>query len=176
MLNDWIKRLAPHTAPLLALASIAALGSAYTFQYFGYEPCTLCYYQRYPYMAVILMSGAGWMLSRDGSAHVRLVLLLVAASIAALFLDAGIAGFHVGVEQKWWEGLSTCGGGSGGGSDGSIEDLLQQMQGIRLVRCDEAAWTLFGISMAGYNMLLALGTGAFGLLAWPYFKKRTTSQ
>lgn len=174
MLNDRIQRLAPHTAPLLALASIAALGSAYTFQYFGYEPCTLCYYQRYPYMAVILMSAAAWMLSRDGHVHAKLVLLLVAASIAALFLDAGIAAFHVGVEQKWWEGLSTCGGGSG--SDGSIEELLQQLQGIKLVRCDEAAWTLFGISMAGYNMLLALAMGVFGLLAWPHLKKRATSQ
>lgn len=171
MLQVWIKRLAPHTAPLLAVASIGALGSAYTFQYFGYEPCTLCYYQRYPYMAVILFSGLAWLLSRQGNAHAKLVLLLVATSIAALFLDAGIAAFHVGVEQHWWEGLSTCGGG--GGSEASIEQLLQQMQGIKLVRCDEAAWSLFGISMAGYNMLLALGTGLFGLLAWPHFKERS---
>ena len=169
MLREWIERLAPHTAPLLVLASVAVLGTAYTFQYFGYEPCTLCWYQRYPYMAVILLSGLAWVLSRGKDGPDNLILLLVAASIAALFLNSGIAVFHVGVEQKWWEGLPSCGGGSG--SDASIEDLLQQMQSIKLVRCDEPAWTLFGISMAGYNVAIALGLGLFGLLAWPHLKK-----
>lgn len=176
MVKQWIQRLAPHTAPLLALASGAVLGIAYVFQYFGYQPCTLCWYQRYPYMAVIPMCVAAWALSRRKNAPARLVLLLVAASIAALFLNAGIAAFHVGVEQKWWEGLSTCGGGGGGGSGGSIEDLLQQMQAIKLVRCDAPAWTLLGISMAGYNMLLALGMGLFGLLAWPYLRGKEQSR
>lgn len=174
LLQQWTRRLAPHTALLLLAASAATLGSAYVFQYFGYAPCTLCWYQRYPYMLVILLCGAAWLLSRDGNAHARLVLLLIGASILALFIDAGIAGFHVGVEQKWWPGLSTCGGGSSG-SDASIEDLLQQMQSIKLVRCDEAAWTLFGISMAGYNMLIALGLGIFGLLAWPHLRQKASN-
>lgn len=169
MLKEWIERLAPHTAPLLVLASVATLAAAYTFQYFGYEPCTLCWYQRYPYMAVILLSGLAWVLSRGKDGPDNLILLLVGASIAALFLDSGIAVFHVGVEQKWWEGLSSCSGG--GASNASIEDLLQQMQSIKLVRCDEPAWTLFGISMAGYNAAIALGLGLFGLLAWPHMKK-----
>lgn len=170
MLKEWIERLSPHTAALLALASIVTLGSAYTFEYFGYQPCTLCWYQRYPYMAVIALSGLAWALSRRDDSPGNLILLLVGASIAALFVDSGIAVFHVGVEQKWWQGLSTCGGGSTGAGD-SIEDLLQQLQSIKLVRCDEAAWTLFGISMAGYNAAIALGLGIFGLLAWPGLKK-----
>lgn len=174
MLKQWIERLAPHTALLLGLASIAILGTAYTFQHFGYEPCTLCYYQRYPYMAVVLFSGLALLLSHSKGGPDHLVLLLVGASIAALFLDTGIAAFHVGVEQKWWEGLSTCGGGSA--SSGSVEDLLQQMQRIKLVRCDEPAWTLFGISMAGYNVALTLGLGIFGLLAWPHLKQKAKSQ
>lgn len=175
MLKEWIERLAPHTAVLLVLASVATLGSAYTFQYFGYEPCTLCWYQRYPYMVVIALSGIAALLSRRADKPADLILLLVGISIVALFVDSGIAAFHVGVEQKWWEGLSTCGGGSVGASD-SIEDLLQQMQSIKLVRCDEAAWTLFGISMAGYNAAIALGLGIFGLLAWPGLKKTLNAQ
>lgn len=174
LLQQWIGPLAPHTALLLVLASVATLGAAYVFQYFGYEPCTLCWYQRYPYMAVILLSGLAWLLCRRGNAQAKLVLLLIGASILALFIDAGIAAFHVGVEQKWWPGLSTCGGGSG--SDGSIEQLLQQMQSIKLVRCDEPAWTLFGVSMAGYNVVIASGLGLFGLLAWPHLKQEASSQ
>jgi disulfide bond formation protein DsbB len=34
-----------------------------------------------------------------------------------------------------------------------------------VVRCDEVAWSLFGISMAGYNALISLGLAVFGLAA-----------
>lgn len=105
MLKEWIERLAPHTALLLVLASVATLGSAYTFQYFGYEPCTLCWYQRYPYMAVILLSGLAALLCRRNDSPANLILLLVGASIAALFVDSGIAVFHVGVEQNGGKAL-----------------------------------------------------------------------
>ena len=46
--------------------------------------------------------------------------------------------------------------------------LLNQLQSIRVVRCDEAAWRFIGISLAGYNVLVSLllaAIAAFGLLA-----------
>jgi disulfide bond formation protein DsbB len=33
---------------------------------------------------------------------------------------------------------------------------LNQLQDIRIVRCDEAAWRLFGVSLAGYDVLVSL--------------------
>jgi len=32
-----------------------------------------------------------------------------------------------------------------------------------VVRCDEAAWRLFGISLAGYDVLISLGLAAVAL-------------
>ncbi len=37
--------------------------------------------------------------------------------------------------------------------------------GLRFVPCDEIRWSLFGISMAGYNVLASLGLAAASLWA-----------
>jgi len=79
-----------------------------------------------------------------------------AAISGLVFLaGAGVAAFHVGVEQHWWEGLSTCGGVHNDPSM-SIEELKAKLFATPLVRCDDVAWSLFGISMAGYNLIASV--------------------
>ena len=135
--------------PVLFAGLVAALvlGTAFTFQVFGYPPCELCWWQRYPYMAIMGVSIVGTAVR----ALPRRALLVI---LALLFLtDAGIAGFHAGVEQRWWEGLSTCSGYVD--ITDNIDDALQSIMNAPLVRCDDIAWSLFGVSMAGYNLLVA---------------------
>ncbi len=86
---------------------------------------------------------------------------VAATSSLAILSGAGLAGYHVGVEQHWWEGLTSCGGAVG--MPTSVEVLRQQIMSSLVVRCDEVAWSLFGISMAGYNFLISLAFGAGGL-------------
>lgn len=150
---------APLTVALCA--SVAVLATAYFFQYaLGYQPCDLCYYQRYPYMAVIFAAALGHVLpQRTNSIQTALLIL-----VGLLFLlDAGIAIFHVGVEQGWWEGPTTCSGGAF--TQGSVEDVLAQIKAAAPVRCDEPAWTLFGISFAGFNVFIAGALAVFSLVA-----------
>ena len=145
----------PKEQPILfaGIAAAVLLGTAFTFQRFGYPPCELCWWQRYPYMAVVAVS---LIAAAVKTLPQKLILLL----LSALFLtDAGIAGFHVGVEQRWWEGLEGCSGFVKYTDD--INATLQAIMDAPLVKCDEIAWSLFGISMAGYNMLIALGMAAF---------------
>jgi disulfide bond formation protein DsbB len=144
----------PKRDPILFAGLVATLmlGAAYGFQIIGgLYPCELCWWQRYPYiaaMAVALIGKAVTVLPR------ALVILI----LAALFLtDAGIAAFHVGVEQRWWEGLATCSGYVN--ITDNINDSLKAIMEAPLIRCDEIAWSLFGISMAGYNFLIATATG-----------------
>ncbi|NJS40267.1 MAG: disulfide bond formation protein B, partial [Rhodobacteraceae bacterium] len=67
-----------------------------------------------------------------------------------------IGGFHVGVEQGWWAGLASCTAGSIEGI--SAADLLNPAVDVAApVRCDAIAWSILGISMAGWNMLASLG-------------------
>lgn len=153
---------APHRpvlAPaLVVLAAVAALAAALLSQYWGgLAPCVLCIWQRWPYVAAIVLGVAGAALAGRPAA-LRATLAL--AGIAFL-VSAGIGVFHVGVEQHWWQGTSEC--GSTGSTVGmSVEDMAAMLQAAPVVRCDEIAWELFGISMAGFNVIYA---GLAGLLA-----------
>ncbi|NHB77225.1 disulfide bond formation protein B [Rhodobacter sp. M37P] len=133
---------------IATLGSAGLLGGAFAFQYIGgLAPCQLCLYQRWPHAAAIGIGVLALVTGRRGLAW--------AGALAAL-ATAGIGVFHVGVEQLWWEGLATCTAGSISGI--SAADLLDPTKDVAaVVRCDEIAWTLLGISMAGWNVILSLG-------------------
>jgi len=136
----------------VALGSAAVLGTALAFQHIGgLAPCVLCYWQRYPYWAAIPLAALAALAARTNA---RLAAALLGLAAACLVADAGIAAFHVGVEFKWWEGTSECGGTRP--PSGSLEELRARLLAAPVVRCDEPAWTLFGLSMAGYNFFAAL--------------------
>ncbi len=146
-----------------ALVSAAMLGSAFTFQYVGgLAPCELCVYQRYPYGVVVGLGVLGALSAQRGLTPITW--LLAAGCAAAFFVNAGIAGFHVGVEQGWWQGTESCVGNDVDAS--SIEALREAILNAPAVRCDEVAWSLLGISMAGWNGLVALGLGCASLLTF----------
>ena len=145
----------PYSLPLgLLFISIAILGGGYAFQYLGgLQPCTLCLYQRWPWW----VAGVLALLALFVVADRRLSRALVALCALSVLIGAGIAFYHVGVEQQWWAGPTACSGG--GGTPQTLEKLRAQVLGAPVVRCDEVAWSLFGISMAGYNGLISLATG-----------------
>jgi disulfide bond formation protein DsbB len=142
--------------PVLAALAAATLATAYASQYLGgLEPCQLCLYQRWPWWAVLAIAGVGlW--PRFGHRFRRTLTGLCGAILLA---GAALAFFHAGVEQGWWEGLASCGGGSVPGSLAEMQKMMNQP----IVRCDQPAWTLFGISMAGYNGLVSLLAGLWAV-------------
>ena len=90
----------------------------------------------------------------------RVALARVLTAIAALIVTAGIGVFHVGVESHWWTGPQECSGDPNFGRAGS---LLEQLNTVIVVRCDEAAWRLFGVSLAGYNVLISAALACVAL-------------
>jgi disulfide bond formation protein DsbB len=135
---------------LLLLASAAVVGGALLFQYVGgIQPCELCLYQRWPYYGVILLALLALV---AGDRRATLALLVVAA--LAFLAGAALAFYHVGVEQHWFAGPSACSGTPITG--GSVADLKAQLLARPPVRCDEVAWSLFGISLAGWNLLASI--------------------
>ncbi len=140
-------------AALVALGGAAVLGAALAFQHLGgLAPCELCYWQRYPFW-VAIPAGIGALVLPG----LRAPLLAVAGM--ALAIGAGIAVFHVGVEQQWWQGTQACGARA---ASGSIEELRARLLAAPVVRCDAPQWALFGVTMAGYNVVLS---GGLALLA-----------
>jgi disulfide bond formation protein DsbB len=159
--------LHPRTAAmLLAVASAAVVATAFGFEHLGgLAPCVLCWWQRYAHFAVI---GFAFAAALPVGTALRSTFLLAAA--AAALTSASIAVFHVGVEQHWWEGTAEC--GSTVGSASSLEEMRKMLLAQPVVRCDEVAWSLFGVSMAGYNVLISLGLAAFALTALRQDRRR----
>lgn len=144
---DWA-RLTPFG---VAIACIGALGTAYTAQYgFGLEPCILCLYQRIPYALAGILALAAILMPRGAG---RLALTFLCVPI--FLVGAGIAFYHVGVEQHWWVSAAGCGGAL---TDfPTTADLQAGLMEKPPKACDEVDWTLFGLSMTVYNTAASLG-------------------
>jgi disulfide bond formation protein DsbB len=157
---DGTARMALAATVATGVAAATILG-AYFFQYvLHYQPCPLCLDQRIPYYVAIPVAAAVAIAAHAGVSRWLLAAGLIVVGVAML-IGAGLGVYHSGVEWKWWAGPSDCSGPlSNFGSAGS---LLQTIETTRVVRCDEAAWRLFGLSLAGYNVLISLAVAAVAL-------------
>ena len=147
--------------PIAALvASAAMLATAHIFQQLGYAPCELCLRQREVYWAAI----AAAVVSIVGLRFYSKAAPIAAIVFGLIFLTgAGVAAYHSGVEWKWWPGPTSC---STSLSALDPKNLLEALdKPMRPPSCEDAAWRLFGISMAGYNALISLALAALSLLA-----------
>ena len=115
----------------------------------------LCLYQRIPYALTIALGLAGFAAPRF------LVPLMLLAALTFL-TGGGIAVYHVGVEQAWWTGTEACVGTQDKAA--SIDELRAQIMATPVIRCNDIQWSLFGISMAGYNVLTSLALAIYALL------------
>lgn len=130
---------------LATFGSIALLGGAFVFQIFGgLAPCKLCLWQRWPHGAAILVGIVYLVTARPSLAWL---------GMCAALTTAGIGLYHTGVELSWWQGPTTCTSSSVSGL--STDELLEQILKAPLARCDEIAWSLFGLSMAAWNAILS---------------------
>ncbi len=138
-----------HKARLLALVipsalMLGALGSQYIG---GLYPCEMCYWQRWPHDVAIVLALFAFGTRVDRAAHI-----LVALAALAIMTSGAIGVFHAGVEYGWWQGITTCATTAAGVS---LEDIMR----APVVRCDVPQWTLFGVSLAGFNAIISLGAG-----------------
>ena len=131
-------------------ASAVALGGALLSQYWGgLAPCELCLLQRWPWGVAIVISFVATMVAS------RAALPWVALLLAFVFVvSSGLAFYHVGVEQHWFAGPAACSGAATAAD--TLEALKAQILRQQPVRCDEPAWSLAGISLAGWNLLASL--------------------
>jgi disulfide bond formation protein DsbB len=153
-------------ARLLALLlPLALLGGALGSQYFGgLHPCEMCYWQRWPHGAAILLAA----LAFTGPASSTRSLTLTRLAALAIAVSGAIGVYHAGVEAKIFEGITTCTSMPKGAS---TAELLKQITHAPLVRCDQVQFRFLGISMAGWNAILSLG-GAALILILSFREKR----
>lgn len=150
----------PFRPVLLAIlaVSLAALAGAFAGQYvFGLEPCVLCLWQRLPFALTAVIAAVG--LGRWAGPRPRLSLALAGLVFAA---GAGLAFYHVGVQQHWWQSVAGCGGAPVSGM--TLEDLSPAALSHPPKPCDVIDWQFLGLSLAGWNTLTS-GAMAIACLA-----------
>lgn len=137
----------PAVAVLVGAA--ATVGGALVFQHgLGYVPCKLCLAERVPYYLAVPLAALALVLPGRGA---RLALGLIAL---AMLYGAGLGVYHAGAEWGVWAGPGDCGGGSGA-NPAEVGDFLDALKATRPVDCTAAAWRLLGLSLAGWNALIA---------------------
>src|SRR5437762_11393154 len=147
-------------AGFVLIASTVVLGTALLSEYWGgLAPCELCLVQRWPWAAAIVISLIVLLVGERAS------LSWVALMFAIVFaISVVLAFYHVGVERHWFAGPTACTASSGGAM--TLEQMKQQILGTAPVLCDRPAWTLFGVSLAGWNLLASLIMMGGCLAAW----------
>ena len=153
-------RARPVAAAAIAIAAVGAatILGAWFFQYgLGLKPCPLCLEQRYAYYFAIPLAVMVALGDQMGASRKVLMAALVAIALGMLW-SAGLGVYHAGVEWKLWAGPQECSGALEG--LGSAGGLIDKLQSISVVRCDEAAWRFLGLSLAGYNVLISLALAA----------------
>ena len=147
-------------ATLIVFAASAALVGAWIFEAFGYLPCELCLKQRQPYYYGIPLALIVTYIAARGPRG------LISAGFVALALvfaaSAALGVYHAGVEWGFWEGPTACTGSAFPASGG---DLLEQLKTVKVVRCDEVAIRILGLSLAGWNALISLAIVALAARA-----------
>ena len=156
--------------PIVAAAATVAVIGALTicgfffFEYvLGYPPCPLCLDQRNAFYVGVPLAALLWLGANHGASSNVIIAGFAVIAIVMLW-NTGLSAYHAGVEWKLWPGPTDCSGPIN--SLGSAGNLLNRLQDIKIVRCDEAAWRLLGISLAGYDVMVSLFLAA--VAAWGF--------
>ena len=154
----------PALTAALAITAIAAatLAGAWFFQLvLDIRPCPLCLEQRYAYYLALPVAALVALAAAKDAPRGVLLLGLAILAVAAL-ANAGLGTYHAGVEWGLWQGPTDCTGQIG--NFGSAGNLLERLDTVKVVRCDEVQWRFLGLSLAGYNVLISLLMAA--IAAW----------
>ena len=146
-------------AVIIGLVSFATIAGAWGFEWAGYVPCELCLKERIPHYAGVPLAALVAVLAARG----RSGLLNGGFLALALVYGAGaiMAGYHAGVEWHFWPGPASCTGSYAAAP--KVTDFLHQLQSVNVVRCDAAAVTILGLSLAAWDMLICFGLAVVAL-------------
>jgi disulfide bond formation protein DsbB len=143
---------------IIGLVTLLTILGALYFEYvLNLKPCKLCLQQRWTYYLTLMISPFLFVFAHRQSQS-KAVLFGLIALIALWIISALLGTYHAGVEWRWWAGPSDCGATGGASAQGvqGVNDFLTQLQSVRVVSCEDAAWRFIGLSLAGWNAVISL--------------------
>lgn len=132
----------------LAFSGVMLAGAILYFQNtMGLAPCPLCLDQRKWHWAVIGVSVLAFVLVRFRPGWARWAVMIIGL---VLLGSAAMGAYHVAVEQHWVVAQCDARANAGASWTFDVNDKLE------VPRCDEIAWQMWGVSMAGWNAIASL--------------------
>lgn len=146
-LNIHLRKMVKKIYLSILIISILALISAYFIEYFlGYQPCNLCLLERIPYALSIIIILANFKFKfNDKSILLVLIIIFVFSALLSIY--------HLGIEQGLIEESFVC--STKDNLNLNKEQLLQELQKMN-ISCKNVAFTIFGLSLTTYNILLSV--------------------
>jgi disulfide bond formation protein DsbB len=139
---------------IAVLVPNALLWGAIASQYIGHlVPCEMCMWQRWPHVAAIVLALLAIAIRPNPKASRGFTLL----AALAILVSGAIGVYHAGVEYHWWTANLPCLAPT---LSGSGQDILAQIMAAPIIRCDQPQWALWGVSLAGWNAIISLVSGA----------------
>lgn len=154
------------TNAALLLACIAMLVYALFLQYYrGLQPCPLCMFQRFAVVGLALVFALALMAADNWELLRRVVAVLLGLVAAA---GAGVAIRHLYIQSLPPGEVPSC-----GATLDYMLDVFPLSEVVRKVltgsgECAKIDWTLFGLSMPGWVLIVMVVLGAAGIAVnWP---------
>lgn len=146
-LNIHLRKMVKKIYLSILIISILALISAYFIEYFlGYQPCNLCLLERIPYALSMIIILANFKFKfNDKSILLVLIIIFVVSALLSIY--------HLGIEQGLIEESFVC--STKDNLNLNKEQLLQELQKMN-ISCKNVAFTIFGLSLTTYNILLSV--------------------
>ena len=143
------------TALAVALGSLVIISGAWFIELgLGIKPCHLCLIGRLPHYFGIPVAAAAAIFARSSQRY-RLARTLLVLTAFIYLVGTGIGGYHAGVEFGVFQGPTDCTGPLS--QPASMDDFLKQLDTVKVVRCDEVAMRIFGLSLAAWNAVICFG-------------------
>ena len=133
----------------LLSCSIILLVVYYLEYFLDLKPCILCIYQRIPYFFAIFLAII-FLFLEDYKFHKIFYYLYSITFLSSLLL----AIYHFGIENNFWSAFTSC-----EINDSYIKDksnLKEYLLEKEFVSCSKVNFSLLGISLVGYNIIISL--------------------
>ena len=128
--------------------SLIALISAYFIEYIlGYQPCSLCLYERIPFFLAILIILINYKYDKLEKYFILLLAII-------FFTAATLSLYHLGIEQGFIQESLLC-DLEKGANIVDKDEILKQLQ-QKSISCKDVTFKIFGLSLTSYNLIICM--------------------
>ena len=130
---------------ILLICIVSLLSAVYIEYVLNIRPCTLCLYQRVPYIISIFICFFGYNYHKNLYWLIFLIIIFIISSV--------LSGYHVGIENNIFEEFSGC-----TGNNINITNKVELLESLNnsMPNCKNVDFKILGLSLATINFIISV--------------------